>query len=131
MMYSFSDEPGMLRALNRLLSSCSVKGAISAGEMLQHTQQDNMSSDLALTVEKADLCEEAASCAHLPMTCIYCCYFRDHSVTLKKHPFLKHLATPDQVLQLQIILQSPQKYQNCYDSKFQTSRCFKLFTSPM
>ena len=39
MIYSFSDEPGMARALNRWLSSCSVKGAISAGVMLQHTHR--------------------------------------------------------------------------------------------
>uniref|UniRef100_A0A0E9W0I9 Uncharacterized protein n=1 Tax=Anguilla anguilla TaxID=7936 RepID=A0A0E9W0I9_ANGAN len=30
MMYSFSEEPGRARALNRLVRSCSVKGAISA-----------------------------------------------------------------------------------------------------
>lgn len=40
MMYSFSAEPGRVRALNRLLSSCSVKGAISAGEILT-TQRDD------------------------------------------------------------------------------------------
>lgn len=35
MMYSFSAEPGKLCALNRLVSSCSVKGAISADVMLK------------------------------------------------------------------------------------------------
>lgn len=35
MMYSFSAEPGRLRALNKLVSSCSVKGAISAGVILK------------------------------------------------------------------------------------------------
>lgn len=35
MMYSFSDEPGIARALNKLLRSCSVKGAISATEKLK------------------------------------------------------------------------------------------------
>lgn len=30
MMYSFSDEPARVRALNKLVSSCSVNGAISA-----------------------------------------------------------------------------------------------------
>lgn len=35
MMYSFSAEPGRARALNRLVSSCSVKGAISAGVILK------------------------------------------------------------------------------------------------
>lgn len=36
MMYSFSEEPGIARALKRLLSNCSMNGAISAGEMLQN-----------------------------------------------------------------------------------------------
>lgn len=35
MMYSFSVDPGRARALNRLVSSCSVKGAISAGVILK------------------------------------------------------------------------------------------------
>lgn len=36
MMYSFSADPGSESALNKLLSSCSVKGAISAGVILKH-----------------------------------------------------------------------------------------------
>lgn len=36
MMYSFSVDPGRARALNKLVSSCSVKGAISAGVILKH-----------------------------------------------------------------------------------------------
>lgn len=36
MMYSFSDEPGIARALNKLLSNCSVNGAISVGVMLKN-----------------------------------------------------------------------------------------------
>lgn len=35
MMYSFSDDPGRVSALNKLVSSCSVKGAISAEVMLK------------------------------------------------------------------------------------------------
>lgn len=35
MMYSFSAEPGRVSALNRLVSSCSVKGAISAEVILK------------------------------------------------------------------------------------------------
>lgn len=35
MMYSFSAEPGRESALNKLLSSCSIKGAISTGVMLE------------------------------------------------------------------------------------------------
>lgn len=35
MMYSFSDEPGRASALNKWLSSCSVKGAISEGVILK------------------------------------------------------------------------------------------------
>ena len=47
MMYSFSDEPGRARALNKWLSSCSVKGAISAGTILKnkshtHTEERMM-----------------------------------------------------------------------------------------
>lgn len=35
MMYSFSDEPGKASVLNKLVSSSSVKGAISAGLILK------------------------------------------------------------------------------------------------
>lgn len=38
MMYSFSAEPGRVRALNKLVSSCSVKGAISAGVILKREE---------------------------------------------------------------------------------------------
>lgn len=39
MMYSFSDEPGIARALNKLLRSCSVKVAISATEKLKSVKR--------------------------------------------------------------------------------------------
>lgn len=39
MMYSFSAEPGRASALNKLLSSCSVKGAISAAVILAQIQR--------------------------------------------------------------------------------------------
>lgn len=38
-MYSFSAEPGSASALNKLFSSCSVKGAISADVILENIQR--------------------------------------------------------------------------------------------
>lgn len=38
-MYSFSDDPGSVRALKRFVSSISMYGAISAGVILQRKRQ--------------------------------------------------------------------------------------------
>lgn len=43
MMYSFSVEPGRVRALNKRMSSCSVKGAISAGVILKQKTGSSLS----------------------------------------------------------------------------------------
>lgn len=41
MMYSFSTEPGIVRALNRLLRICSVNGATSGTVKLTRTGNKN------------------------------------------------------------------------------------------